>query len=225
MDCRGFETPTEMNEYMISQWNSHVTDQDEVYILGDLSVGKGKATNAITEQLKGKLHLIIGNHDDFLSDKQFDTDRFEWIKPYAEIYDGRRKVILSHYPVFCYNAQYRLGKDGLNHTYMLYGHVHNTPDEALIDYFQQVTRNTKRHVKGRTEPQNIPCHMINCFCMFSDYVPLSLDSWIRTDNERRANALETEIDPETGGLRPVVQEEEDLSTIEEENAEKTENED
>lgn len=28
--------------------------------------------------------------------------------------------------------------------------------------------------------------MINCFCMFSDYVPLTLDEWIEVDRKRRA---------------------------------------
>ena len=27
--------------------------------------------------------------------------------------------------------------------------------------------------------------MINCFCMFSDYVPLTLDEWIEVDRKRR----------------------------------------
>ena len=112
MDCRGFADCEEMHSYMIRQWNRRVRPNDEVVILGDLSVGKGKATNAITEQLNGKLFLIQGNHDRFLTDKHFDASRFEWIKPYAEIYDNKRKVILSHYPVFCYNGQYRKKKDG-----------------------------------------------------------------------------------------------------------------
>jgi len=30
----------------------------------------------------------------------------------------------------------------------------------------------------------VPCHMINCFCMYSDYTPLSLDEWIRNDADR-----------------------------------------
>ena len=29
------------------------------------------------------------------------------------------------------------------------------------------------------------CNMINCFCMFSDYIPLTLDDWIRLDKGRR----------------------------------------
>ena len=185
MDCRGFQDSEEMNEYMIQQWNRRVRENDEVVILGDLSVGKGKATNAITERLKGKLCLIQGNHDRFLNDKHFDAYRFEWIKPYAEMYDNKRKVILSHYPIVCYNGQYRKKKDGSDRTYMLYGHVHNSYDELLVNQFQNITRAAQRPVRGEEGLQNIPCHMINCFCMFSDYTPLLLDEWIENDRQRR----------------------------------------
>lgn len=194
MDCRGFADGKEMNSYMIRQWNRKVRPADEVVILGDLSVGKGKATNAIVEQLNGKLCLIEGNHDLFLSDKHFDRSRFLWIKPYAELHDNKRKVILSHYPVFCYNGQYRKKKDGSDRTYMLYGHVHNSYDEYLVDQFQRITRAAKRPVRGEEGLQNIPCHMINCFCMFSDYMPLTLDEWIENDRSRREKILTGQTD-------------------------------
>ncbi len=35
------------------------------------------------------------------------------------------------------------------------------------------------------EERAIPCNMINCFCMFSDYTPLSMDEWIEVDTRRR----------------------------------------
>ena len=35
-----------------------------------------------------------------------------------------------------------------------------------------------RQSKYDEEPMPIPCNMINCFCMYSDYVPLTLDEWI-----------------------------------------------
>lgn len=31
----------------------------------------------------------------------------------------------------------------------------------------------------------IPCCMINCFCVFSDYAPITLDEWIENDKMRR----------------------------------------
>ena len=40
MDCRGFRDEQDMNEYMISQWNSRVRKNDEVVVLGDLSMEK-----------------------------------------------------------------------------------------------------------------------------------------------------------------------------------------
>lgn len=191
MDHRGFKNGEEMNAYMIKRWNEKVNAKDEVYILGDLSIAKGKATNAILDQLHGRLYYIIGNHDAFLSDPEFDAGHFRWIKPYAEIHDNGRSVILSHYPTFCYNGQYHR-KDGVPSAYMLYGHVHNTHDEKLINQFIKETRATKVKSKYDEEKRNIPCQMINCFCMFSDYQPLTLDEWIICDAKRRKEMEKTD---------------------------------
>jgi hypothetical protein len=70
---------------------------------------------------------------------------------------------------------------------MLYGHVHNTFDEYLVNEYQERLSNYKRPVFGSDEMVTIPCQMINCFCMFSDYVPLTLDEWIEVDRKRRMN--------------------------------------
>lgn len=185
MDQRGFASFEEMNEYMIEQWNQKVRKNDEVVILGDFSIAKGEKTNELLQRLKGKKYLIVGNHDRFLNDKTFDRNLFKWIEPYMELNDNKRKVILSHYPVFCYNGQYRLNDQGEPKVYMLYGHVHNTYDELLINRFQNITREQKRLVYHANEERPIPCNMINCFCMFSDYTPLTLDEWIEVDARRR----------------------------------------
>lgn len=193
MDKRGFASGEAMNEHMIRQWNDRVHKNDEVVILGDLSIGQAQETNEVVHQLKGKLYLITGNHDRFLQKKEFDASRFVWIKPYGEIHDNNRRVILSHYPVFCYNGQYLRDKKGNPRTYMLYGHVHNTYDEFLINQFIQRTRSSVRKVRGSEEPVAIPCNMINCFCMFSDYVPLTLDEWIELDRKRRSGIREEDF--------------------------------
>ncbi len=187
MDCRGFATVEEMNAYMLKRWNDKVRPRDEVVILGDLSWGSAEQTNALLEQLNGRLHLIQGNHDRFGRNGQYRTDRFVWVRPYAEVHDGKRKVILCHYPVFCYNGQYRLDDKGNPKSYMLYGHVHDTQDQRLVEQFQAITRAHFCKIGEETHP--IPCHMINCFCMYSDYTPLTLDEWIACDRarmERRA---------------------------------------
>ena len=184
MDCRGFGSVEEMNEYMIQKWNAKVRMRDEVIIIGDLSWGNVQETNALLQRLKGKLYLVCGNHDRFVNNKEMNPDRFKWIKHYAELSDNRRKVVLCHYPIMCYNGQYRVDEKGEPKTYMLYGHVHDTQDERLIEQFQEITRKTMV-TDAQGNERSIPCNMINCFCKFSDYEPLTLDEWIVCDKRRR----------------------------------------
>lgn len=142
-----------------------------------MSWGKPKETNELLEKLQGRLYLIEGNHDRFLKNKEFNAGRFVWIKPYEELRDNNRKVILCHYPIMCYNGQYQLGKEGRPRAYMLYGHVHDTFDQRLLEQYQRITSNSIiEQLDGKR--RNIPCQMINCFCMYSDYTPLTLDEWI-----------------------------------------------
>lgn len=184
MDRRGFASVEEMNEYMIEKWNKKVRKNDDVVIIGDLSWGNVQETNALLQRLKGKLYLVCGNHDRFVNNKEMNPDRFKWIKHYAELSDNRRKVVLCHYPIMCYNGQYRVDEKGEPKTYMLYGHVHNTQDERLIEQFQEITRKTMV-TDAQGNERSIPCNMINCFCKFSDYEPLTLDEWIVCDKRRR----------------------------------------
>ena len=186
MDCRGFADVTQMNEYMIQKWNGKVRKNDEVVIIGDFSWGSPEKTTELLKRLNGRLYLIQGNHDRFLKHKEMDLRRFVWVKPYEELQDNRRKVVLCHYPIMCYNGQYRLDENGNPKTYMLYGHVHDTMDQKLLDQFQEMTRQTVT-VDVQGNERHIPCQMINCFCKYSDYEPLTLDEWIECDRRRRSS--------------------------------------
>ena len=202
MDKRGFASAEQMNEYMIQRWNEKVRNCDETVILGDFSFGDAMQTNSllcvnatskygdnksigwdVAIKQDGPI-LIEGNHDRYLKYRRFDKNLFEWIEPYKEIHDNGRKVILSHYPIMCYNGQYRLNENGEPKTYMLYGHVHDTRDELLIDRFIRITKQTS-FLDFEGKEKTIPCCMINCFCVFSDYAPLTLDEWIENDQMRR----------------------------------------
>ena len=186
MDHRGFADVEEMNAYMLKKWNDRVRKNDDVIILGDLSWGKAEETNELLEKLNGRLFLIQGNHDRFLKNKKYNADRFVWIKPYEELHDSKRKVVLCHYPIMCYNGQYRVDSKGNPLVYMLHGHVHDTVDQRLLEQFSDITQNTVREVQDGSV-RAIPCNMINCFCMYSDYTPLTLDEWIACDRTRRAH--------------------------------------
>lgn len=184
MDCRGFEDVDSMNQLMVQRWNSKVGTKDEVVVLGDFSLGNAEQTNFLLEQLNGRKYLILGNHDSVVRRRRFRQELFEWIKPYEELHDQKRKVILSHYPLLCYNGQYRFDKEAKPCTYMLYGHVHDTFDQRLIEKYRDSIRNVTRTVRGGEEIV-IPFQLINCFCMYSDYIPLTLDEWIENDRSRQ----------------------------------------
>lgn len=185
LDKRPFEDVRSMNQYLIDRWNQKVRGGDQIIVLGDMFWTRDAGEiNAILNRLNGKICLIEGNHDKaWMNREGVNMERFEWIKPYAQITDGNNIVIASHYPVFCYDHQYLKNKDSTDRTFMLYGHVHNTHDEVLVNQFIQLTKQTV--LKGSEEDRKIPCHMINCFCGFSDYTPLSLAEWIKIDEERR----------------------------------------
>lgn len=119
---RPFQSVEEMNQTIIDNWNQRVRDKDEIYILGDFAFCKGESANEVLSQLNGKKHLIVGNHDSFLRDRQFDASKFEWIRHYAEVKDSGYRVVLFHYPIAVWDCQHH----GAVH---LYGHVHsNTAD-------------------------------------------------------------------------------------------------
>ena len=83
---RPFETVEKMNEKLIEYWNKTVHANDEVYILGDVTmVRPGRATEIIS-QLKGRKYLLMGNHDYFAREKQFEPAAcgIEWVKMYHE---------------------------------------------------------------------------------------------------------------------------------------------
>lgn len=183
MDHRPFASVEEMNEAMLERWNKKVRWNDDVIILGDLSLGGPEETNELVRQLNGHLYLIQGNHDRFGKSKGYETTRFGWIRPYTELNDNKRKIVLCHYPILCYDGQYRRDADGVPKAWMLYGHVHDTQDQRNIEQFQEITRATIRTDRdGR--PFHVPCQMINCFTMYSDYTPLTLEEWIACDEAR-----------------------------------------
>ena len=67
-DTRNFKDVEDMNEKLIQYWNSIVQQNDKVYNLGDLSFSsKFDDLISIVNRLNGEHHLILGNHDQIIS--------------------------------------------------------------------------------------------------------------------------------------------------------------
>lgn len=121
---RPFETAEEMDETLISNWNSRVKEADNVYILGDMFY-RCKDPDSVLRGLKGRKHLILGNHDaSWLNEER--RAYFESIDEYMRISDGKRSVTLCHYPMISY---YHGSKEN---SFMVHGHIHNN---TRADYF------------------------------------------------------------------------------------------
>ncbi len=127
-----------MDEELIKAWNNVVLEEDEVYHMGDFSLTNDEKTNKILQRLNGKIHLIKGNHEKSVLNKQYNRDRFEWIKDYYELkisineFDftvpTRNKeitIIMSHYAMRVWNKSHH----GAIH---LYGHSHDSLDKEGV---------------------------------------------------------------------------------------------
>ncbi|MDR1909115.1 MAG: hypothetical protein LBQ35_04305 [Spirochaetaceae bacterium] len=118
-----------MNAALIDNWNSVVTDDDEIYIPGDfLYRGTGRDANRILAALRGKKYLVRGNHERYLEDPDFIMPAFEWVKDYYLLYHEKRKFVLFHYPILSWDGAFH----GSIH---LYGHVHNNVHTS--EYFNR----------------------------------------------------------------------------------------
>ena len=115
---RPFISVNEMNWAIINNWNSRVTNEDTVYLLGDFSFKSVDNPYDFIKRLKGKKILIKGNHDGkALRDPNFRAC-FEEICDVKTIVDNNRMVVLSHFPMIEWDGFFR-------GSYHVYGHIHN----------------------------------------------------------------------------------------------------
>lgn len=124
-ESRNFSSIEEMNETIVCNWNNTVSENDSVYILGDLFFGKVETAINYINRLNGKLFLVKGNHDHSKKIKHESiSSRFEWIRPYYELHHNKRLVVMFHFPIEQWNQRHR----GAYHTH---GHLHSKNPEKL----------------------------------------------------------------------------------------------
>lgn len=135
-DGRPFNNVEEMNQTLIDNWNEVVGDDDVVFYLGDLSFDKnGVTTQHIVDQLKGKIHFILGNHDrekDVRSLKRFETIS-DYISLTVTDHDNPRKkqgIVMMHYPILSWDKHH-------HGEWHLHGHCHQSLVTLLPDYYKR----------------------------------------------------------------------------------------
>ena len=117
---RPFADAQDMNERLIENWNRTVGPDDEVYILGDVTMKGPEQAFAVLSRLTGKKYLVKGNHDYFVDNYAWSEYSwvFQWVKEYHELVVNNQKFVLFHYPIAEWADFYK----GAIH---LHGHQHN----------------------------------------------------------------------------------------------------
>ena len=157
---RPFESLQAMDEGLISRWNAKVGPDDTVWHLGDFSFRAEASPENYRARLNGRIHLVIGNHDD--PGLRARTDLFESVSDIVGIKWGKQRIALCHYPMRDWPGAFR----GAWH---LFGHEHGRLDEEplglsldvgvdshgfaplALDEVAQLMAQRKPHVGGREE--------------------------------------------------------------------------
>ncbi|MEE1196626.1 MAG: hydrolase [Lachnospiraceae bacterium] len=106
-DNRPFSSVDEMDEILITQWNAVVKDTDDVYIIGDFIYKSKKPAAWYLKQLKGRKHLIQGNHDHQLLKDEELVKEFVSIDKMTYVKDGDYTIVLCHFPIAEWNKYWR----------------------------------------------------------------------------------------------------------------------
>lgn len=121
---RGFQNIHDMNKTIIKNWNNIVNPEDDVYCLGDIMLNDNEAGLNFLKQLKGNIHIVLGNHDTDTRAKLYKTcyNVVEVELALKIKYNGYH-FFMTHYPCFTGNLEKESLKKCLCN---LYGHTHQT---------------------------------------------------------------------------------------------------
>jgi calcineurin-like phosphoesterase family protein len=115
---RPFDNLSQMHEYMIEEHNKLASNSTDVYIVGDFAYSRKLdevQVRKVFEKLKGRKHLIVGNHDN-----NSIIRNLRWSSaPSSEklVNDNGRNIYLNHYALRSWPGIYA----GHFH---FYGHTH-----------------------------------------------------------------------------------------------------
>lgn len=165
---RPFDSVEDMDARLIEKWNHKVTNNDTIFILGDLMFRNEKPPEEYLRQLKGKKHLIVGNHDQMWIKKCDLTRWFESVNHLHYTSDGKHSLTLCHYPMMSWPHMARC--------YMVHGHIHANTD---ADYWPLIQRNPM---------------MLNAGVDINNYEPVTFDEMVENNLIHKTKSDEERYD-------------------------------
>ena len=171
---RPFVSVEEMDETLIRNWNSRVHKNDTVYIVGDLFFRNRCPCESYLDELKGRKHLVIGNHDSSWMKKTNWPGYFESVNGLITMKDNGRLVTMCHYPMMTW-------PDSRHDSYMVFGHIHNS---TAAGFWPLIRANLR---------------MLNAGVDINGFVPVTLEEMIQNNDrfkEVHPTASGNEEEPE-----------------------------
>jgi calcineurin-like phosphoesterase family protein len=102
---RPFGSVDEMNAGLVDRWNAVVGYNDEVWVLGDVCLGKIDDSLKLISRLNGVKHLLVGNHDRMFSGKnasdwetRYMDAGFVSITHKERLFSQETPFLMSHFP-------------------------------------------------------------------------------------------------------------------------------
>ena len=164
---RPFADVYEMNDILIDNWNSLISNKDVVYHLGDFGFGATELLKFVRNKLNGYIILVRGNHD--RSQQSMLTAGFNEVHFKVTVRYQTYNFLLKHKPLN--EEEARLVE---KETIVLCGHIHSKPEDKL-----RIINNFLHYDVG-VDP--------------NDYFPVNLDKiceQIENFNKRETIGLDT----------------------------------
>lgn len=162
---RPFHSVDNMNYLLVVNWNEVVAPDDDVYILGDLCMGKIEQTLALIAKLNGRKRLVPGNHDRVSSLYDTKGKRDEWVARYEavglEILPEQTELdefLVCHFPY--------AGDSGFEDRYV---------DERPVDEGRPLLHGHV-HTAWKITKSELGAPMVNVGTDMWNYVPVSIDT-------------------------------------------------
>ncbi|MDO4554150.1 MAG: metallophosphoesterase family protein [Lachnospiraceae bacterium] len=165
MSRTGFTSIEEMDDYIIKQWNEHVDADDDVWICGDFSYRAELGADHYLKQMKGRKHLIIGNHDTMWMQNCKLEKYFESVSHMEILKRDKKTFTLCHYPLMEWTGS-RYAKHSLEgSTWLIHGHIHASRTNDAYKYILD----------------KLPC-ALNCTVDVNDYRPVSFEELLKNND-------------------------------------------
>lgn len=136
---KSFSHVSEVDQWLINNWNSVVRPKDIIWVLGD--VAWSKSGLKLLQLCNGHKKLILGNHD-----TENNKLTIQDYLPYFESIHGIHKkygLVMSHVPIHPQELENRW-------THNIHGHIHNIakniPDPRYINVNTDVRNGTPVHL-------------------------------------------------------------------------------